>query len=129
MGFSEEALRKFHAMCSAGLDFAEGESYDFARCVMPDGEVYGTKGQCKQGKPLGNKEEEPGKEAKGSGKPGDLAKLTQMFRLKTGKDMSLKQLVAAADRIGIPIPAGHSAEDFLQKMLPKGEKVMPVKSA
>jgi hypothetical protein len=31
--------------------------------------------------------------------------------------------------IGVPIPKGQSAEETLQKMLPKGEKVVPLKSA
>ena len=127
--FSEDALIKFNAMCANGVDFSEGETYDFARCVMPDGEIYGTEGQCKQGKPLGDKEEAPDKKSEKDKKTPNLAKLTQMFKLKTGKDMSPKQLVAAANRIGIPIPAGQSAEDVLQRMLPKGEKVVPVRSA
>jgi len=31
--------------------------------------------------------------------------------------------------IGVKIPQGESAESMLQKMLPKGEKVVPVKEA
>ena len=127
--FNEESLRKFNSMCSDGVDFAEGDSYDFARCIMPDGEIYGTKGQCKQGKPIGE-EEESGKERGSDKSKKNLAKLTRMYRAKTGKDLSPKQLVAVANRIGVPIPAGKSAEDVLQQLLPKGEKVhTPVRSA
>jgi hypothetical protein len=127
--FNEESLLKFNEMCSDGVNFAEGDSYDFARCIMPDGEIYGTKGQCKQGKPIKDKEKtEESKESKKRKR--DLAKLTEMYRAKTGKDLSPKQLVAVANRIGVPIPAGKSAEDVLQQLLPKGEKVhTPVRSA
>ena len=123
MGFSEEALRKFHAMCAAGLDFAEGESYDFARCVMADGEVYGTKGQCKAGKPIGEK---------GESSDTRMSKVKKAFMKGQGRNMNPTELEKARKKIaqiGVPIPAGQSAEDALQKLLPKGEKVMPVKSA
>ena len=126
--FDEETLRKFNAMCSAGVNFSEGDSYDFARCIMPDGEIYGTAGQCKQGKPIGD-DKKSDKDKKGDKHKRNLAKLMQMFQAKTGKDLSPKQLIAAANRIGVPIPAGQSAEDFLKQLLPKGEKVIPVKSA
>jgi hypothetical protein len=127
--FNEESLHKFNLMCSDGVSFAEGDSYDFARCIMPDGEIYGTKGQCKQGKPVGEGEKSK-KDAKGDKNKENLAKLTRMYRAKTGKDLSPKQLVAVANRIGVPIPAGKSAEDVLQQLLPKGEKVhTPVRSA
>lgn len=117
-------------MCIISANFAEGETYDFVRCVLPSGEVYGTKHQCKQGKPLGEKDkaEEKVDKEDGSSKR-KLAKLTKMFRMKTGRDMSAAQLTAAANKIGVPIPQGKTAEQYLQELLPKGEKVMPVKSA
>ena len=127
MGFTEEALKKFHAMCSAGLDFAEGESYDFARCVMPDGEIYGTKGQCKQGKPINDKKVE-----KKGNTDVRMAKLKRAFLKKIGREMKPQELAKAQNMlasIGVPIPAGESAESMLQRMLPKGEKVVPVKTA
>ena len=127
--FSKDALAKFNAMCAEGVDFSESEAYDFTRCVMPDGEFYGTDGQCKQGKPVKELEKtDEGK--KKEAKTKNLAKLTELYRAKTGKDLSPKQLVAVANRIGVPIPAGKSAEDVLQQLIPKGEKVhVPVKSA
>jgi hypothetical protein len=90
-GFSEETLAKFQEMCAEkqGLDFAEGDTYDFTRCVRPDGEAYGTKGQCKSGK---------------------------------REDKKVAQ-------VGVPIPEGESAEDVLQRLIPKGEKTMPVRQA
>lgn len=129
--FTEESLKKFSELCSSNMNFAEGETYDFVRCIMPDGEIYGTDTQCKQGKPLPEKEKKgEGKQKEGStGGKRKLAKLTRMFRLKTGRDMSTQQLIAAANKIGVPIPQGKTAEEYLQELLPKGEKVMPVKSA
>jgi len=49
--FSEEALQRFAEMASQtqSADFAEGDTYDFTRCVRPDGTAYGTRGKCKKG--------------------------------------------------------------------------------
>lgn len=124
MGFSEEALRKFHEMCAAGLNFSEGDSYDFARCIKSDGEIYGTKGQCKAGKPLGEMEK-----SSDSRVDSRMAKLKQAFIKKVGREMTPAEVSKAVNIIGVPIPAGQSAEDLLKQMLPKGEKVMPVRSA
>jgi hypothetical protein len=95
---------------------------------MPSGEFYGTDGQCKVGKPVGDLKKSPPKETKEGDKERKMAKLTAWYRAKNGKDMTPKQIASVANRIGVPIPSGKSAEDVLQKMLPKGEKVVPVKS-
>jgi hypothetical protein len=49
--FSEEALLQFANLASQtqSADFSEGETYDFTRCVRPDGKAYGTRGKCKKG--------------------------------------------------------------------------------
>jgi hypothetical protein len=49
--FSEEALLQFANLASQtqSADFSEGETYDFTRCVKPDGKAYGTAGKCKKG--------------------------------------------------------------------------------
>jgi len=49
--FSEEALFKYSEMVSQtqSADFSEGESYDFTRCMRPNGSIYGTRGQCRKG--------------------------------------------------------------------------------
>ena len=49
--FSEEALLQFANLASQtqSADFSEGETYDFTRCVRPDGKVYGTRGKCRKG--------------------------------------------------------------------------------
>lgn len=50
-GFSDEALKLFQLAASErGYDdFAEGDTYDFTRCVKPNGKAYGTAGKCKSG--------------------------------------------------------------------------------
>ncbi len=57
---SEEALAKYSSLAAEklDLDFSEGEVYDFARCMRPDGSFYGTRGTCKKGSPAGEKEAE-----------------------------------------------------------------------
>ena len=49
--FSEEALREYARLAtqSQSLEFSESGTYDFARCVRPDGTVYGTGGKCRKG--------------------------------------------------------------------------------
>jgi hypothetical protein len=49
--FSEDALLKFSELVSVldTADFSEAETYDFTRCVRPDGSAYGTKGKCRKG--------------------------------------------------------------------------------
>jgi hypothetical protein len=51
--FNEKSLEIYTTLAAekVGVDFSEGESYDFTRCVKPDGEAYGTKGACKSGTP------------------------------------------------------------------------------
>lgn len=49
--FSEESITK----CKELL----GGEFDFARCVRPDGSVYGTSGKCRKGKETGAKKEAP----------------------------------------------------------------------
>ena len=125
--FTEDALAKFNAMCSAGLDFGEAPVYDFTRCVMSDGKIYGTDGQCKVGKPIADKEEGGDKKVDSR-----MAKLKRAFIKKMGREMAPAELKKAQNMIasiGVPIPAGESAESMLQKMLPKGAKVTPVKQA
>ena len=50
--FSDETFEKYQSLVveREGVDFAEGDTYDFTRCVRPDGSAYGTRGTCKSGK-------------------------------------------------------------------------------
>lgn len=85
MTFSEEALKKFHEMCAEGLDFAEGEVYDFARCIKSNGEIYGVSEDeaCIDGKRISDK-----KALAKSGLSARMAKLRIAFRKKMGRDMT-----------------------------------------
>jgi hypothetical protein len=49
---SDEALVAYTQIVSEslGVDFSEGDTYDFTRCVRSDGSAYGTRGKCKSGK-------------------------------------------------------------------------------
>jgi hypothetical protein len=49
--FSDEALEQFAQLAAQtqAADFAEGDTYDFTRCVRPDGTAYGTRGKCRKG--------------------------------------------------------------------------------
>jgi hypothetical protein len=53
---SEEALAEYSRLAAEklDLDFAEGEVYDFARCMRADGSFYGTRGTCKKGTAAGD---------------------------------------------------------------------------
>jgi hypothetical protein len=64
---SEEALAEYSRLAAEklGVDFAEGEVYDFARCMRADGSFYGTSGTCRKGSAAGDKEEEAPKTAGG----------------------------------------------------------------
>jgi hypothetical protein len=47
-GFSDEALEAYQQAVaeSKGADFSESDTYDFTKCVKPDGSTYGTSGKC-----------------------------------------------------------------------------------
>jgi len=104
--FSPESLDAFSRLAAevTGTDFAEGETYDFARCVRPDGSAYGTRGKCKKGK-------ESAKEAAAKGgKSGE----TRSERLKR-----VRGEVENAARGG----AGSREEiDALKKKMAAGDK-------
>jgi hypothetical protein len=127
--FTEEALKKFQEMCAAGVDFGEAEVYDFVKCLMSNGDIYGIEpGEtCEVGKQISDEE------AKNKGNVNaKMSKLKQAFIKKLGRDMTSKELAKARNMIasiGVKIPQGESAESMLQKMLPKGAKVHPVKEA
>lgn len=52
---SEEALELYNLLAAEkqGLDFSEEGTYDFARCMRPDGTYYGTRGKCRKGSEAG----------------------------------------------------------------------------
>jgi hypothetical protein len=130
--FTPETLQKFQELCAAGIDFGEGPTYDFAMCLKSDGDIYGIEpGEiCKDGKPISDETAAKMKQKKG-GDGARMAKLKQAFIKKLGREMNPKEAAKLKNMLalGVPIPAGESAESMLQKMIPKGEKVMPVKQA
>lgn len=91
--FSEEALQKFNEMCSEGVNFSEGEVYDFARCITAGGEVYGvSRGEkCKIGKPISDKEAFEDKTPAAR-----MAILKRAFIKKTGREMTKEEIAKAA---------------------------------
>jgi hypothetical protein len=58
--FSEEALLQYSELIAQkdSLDFIEGDTYDFTRCVRPDGSSYGTGGKCRKGSEAAKEEAE-----------------------------------------------------------------------
>ena len=74
-GFSEEALQLFQLAASEqAYEFSEGdETYDFTRCMRPDGTFYGTSGTCKKGSVAGAREKEAPKAGGGGGGEGKPA--------------------------------------------------------
>ena len=97
--FSEETLKKFNSLCAEGIDFGEGDPYDFAMCLMTNGDIYGIEpGEaCEKGKPISD---EMGRKLQAKGKskePGavQMAKLKKAFIKKTGREMTKEELAKA----------------------------------
>jgi hypothetical protein len=131
--FSEETLSKYATLVSeqSGINYSEGQVYDFRRCVMPSGEVYGTKGQCKVGKQIADAQvAKAGKKGEKVDTDSMMSKLKRKFMEKIGRQMSPREIAQASNMLGWPIPKGQTAEDVLKKLLPKGSNVgVPVKTA
>ena len=129
--FTEDTLRKYQEMCAAGINFSEGPVYDFAMCIKADGDIYGIEPgeSCKDGKPISD--EQAAKMKKKGSTGSRMAKLKEAFIKRMGREMTPKEQAKLNNllAVGVPIPKGQSAGSMLQKMIPKGEKVMPVKSA
>ena len=98
--FTKEALEKFNELCAQGVDFGEGPAYDFAMCLMTNGDVYGVEpGEaCEKGKPISDA---MGKKLKAKKKSEDspaakMAILKKAFITKMGREMSKEELAKAA---------------------------------
>jgi hypothetical protein len=98
--FTPETLRKFQEMCAAGLDFGEGPEYDFAMCLMANGDVYGiSPGEvCEKGKPISDEQgvKLKAKKKKKEGADVRMAKLKKAFLKKTGREMNKEELAKAS---------------------------------
>ena len=84
-------------MCAAGLDFSESEVYDFARCLMPNGETYGVSDDeaCKVGRRIGDKEKTDKNKSGGR-----FANLKREFIKKTGREMTKEEQAKLAIMLG-----------------------------
>ena len=95
--FTKESLEKFQEMCAEGVDFSEGEVYNYAMCLDAKGEVYGVgRGdQCKKGRPISD--QEGSKYLKDdSNTKSRISKLKAEFLKKTGREMTGEELKKAA---------------------------------
>jgi len=125
--FNEESLHKFNSMCSDGVSFAEGDSYDFARCIKTNGEIYGVSpGEtCRGGKPISDAKADK----KGGGKTGArMSKLRAAFIKKLGREMTSKELEKARNMLtslSAKMTKGASTKEMISKISPKKEKTQP----
>ena len=99
--FNEESLHKFNLMCSEGVSFSEGDSYDFARCIKSTGEIYGVSpGEvCKEGKPISDAKAQRREGGKSNSR---MAKLRAAFIKKWKREMSAEELEKARNMINRP---------------------------
>ncbi len=96
--FTEETLHKFQEMCAEGIDFGEGPVYDFAMCLMSNGDIYGVEpGEaCEKGKPISDEQAAKMRAKKGNTSAARMAKLKAAFLKKTGREMTKEELAKAA---------------------------------
>ena len=98
--FTKEALEKFQEMCAAGMDFAEGDEYDFVQCLMASGDIYGIEpGEtCEKGKQISDDEAAKLKAGKTEASSSDvrMAKLKKAFKKKMGREMTKEELKKAS---------------------------------
>jgi len=119
---SEEALAAYTQLVaeSLGVDFAEGgDTYDFTRCVRPDGSSYGSRGKCKKGTEAGAKQEAP---VKGRGLVTDPKELTDLKRRASEGDReAIKRLMEHRDVTGLK-PARGDTENQGWEQAPGNEQ-------
>ena len=101
---SEEAINEYARLVAEdmGMDFSEGETYDFARCMRPDGTYYGTSGKCRKGTEAGAKEQETGggyKAPSYNPNPEGAAKMARALARKKGDEAAAKAADAELKRI------------------------------
>jgi len=96
--FTTDTLKKFQEMCAEGVDFGEGPVYDFAMCLMSNGDIYGVEpGEaCEKGKPISDEQAAKLKSKKGDSGSARMAKLKAAFIKKMGREMTKEELAKAA---------------------------------
>jgi hypothetical protein len=135
--FSDEALLQYSELVAqkAPADFAEGDTYDFTRCVRADGTFYASSGKCRKGSEAGPRE----KPAAGGGKkkaeseapiapvppkpikdpiPGILAKAKELKDFHRKEDQRVTDLAKAGKIKGVDPGA-------VDRILAKKEAVAP----
>jgi hypothetical protein len=87
--FSDEALSTYVQVLkdTLGVSFSEG-SYDFVRCVKPNGDAYGTAGQCRKGVQEDKGSEESGSTSKGEGGGGGICRGAEWIYLSLKEKLS-----------------------------------------
>lgn len=99
--FSEESLAQFTELVSQtqSSDFSEGDTYDFTRCVRPDGSAYGTRGKCRKGSEVGPAEKpapKGGAAAKSAPAGGGVEKIKE--KLKNASPEEKKRVAQAVQK-------------------------------
>ena len=98
--FTAETLRKFQEMCAEGMDFGEGEPYDFVQCLMSNGDIYGIEPgeSCEKGKQITDEKAAQlrSKKTESASSDARMAKLKAAFRKKTGREMTADERKKAA---------------------------------
>lgn len=106
--FSDEALARYVELVSQtqAADFAEGETYDFTRCMRQDGSIYGTRGKCRKGV-----ESTKGAAAKVAERAGKLAR-QRKNQTPERKELYDKMAKNAAARAREPFQGGNPRENM-----------------
>lgn len=86
--FDPQALELYAEMMAEkkGVDFSEGETYDFTRCIRPDGSSYGTGGKCRQGSESGPAERKQADAARKQARLDAKAAQREVAELKKKRD-------------------------------------------
>jgi hypothetical protein len=116
-GFSDEALLKYSLLASEKLpqDFSEGGTYDFTRCVRPDGSAYGTGGRCRKGT------EEAKEEKKSEGKKLTDKKI-KALREASRQRAKAKVLMAANENNPVVRGAARTVFNLYNKLISRAER-------
>lgn len=100
--FSEEALERFAQLAAQRqtADFSEEGTYDFTRCVRPNGSTYGTRGKCRKGTEAGPFAYLP---EKTSSFPKSVSKLEKLATGKLPEDKAKRKALydGAQKRLGV----------------------------
>ncbi len=114
--FSEEALSQFASMAAQtqAADFSEGETYDFTRCVRPNGTAYGTRGTCRKGSQQ-EKQAAPTGSAKPANKTAAAGAPVNGLKLSQDKVTKHEEKIANLRSKGKSVPRKLSADLKLAK--------------